>query len=344
MTEREIWELLLRLQSFGGATIRPLLDSTLPAGEQIELDWVGQAQRFSIETIRTGTPKEVENVIARSSSRDAGPRLVVAPYLSEQAVRLLADAGLSAVDLCGNGLVTVPGRWAIERRVSKNRFTETTPIKNIYKGTSSLVPRVFLAEREYPSVSAVYDAIVKRGGAITMPTVSKALKALEDGLLLRKAETLRVPDPRRLFEALAGNYRPPEPKRRLKGCVSSLAEWRRRALDRARAEGRQIAGFAPERYAVFPSSYEELRVYTEDLDAVARLTDLDEDAPWPNIEIVETREPTVYFDLREEDGFLWCPPLEVALDLRTRDKRSRETAEAIEDGIVRGLVSTGGRA
>jgi len=342
VTEREIWERLVRLQSFGGAAIRPLLDSALPTGEQIELDWAGEAQRFSIETIRTGTPKEVENVIARSS-RDAGPRLVVAPYLSEQAVRQLADAGLSAVDLCGNGLVTVPGRWAIERRVSKNRFTATTPIKNIYKGTSSLVPRVFLAEREYSSVSAVYDAIVTRGGKITMPTVSKALKALEDGLLLRKTETLRTPDPRRLFETLAENYRRPEPKRRLRGGVTSLAEWRASALDRARAEGRQIAGFAPERYAVFPSSYEELRVYTEDLDAVARLTDLDADAPWPNIEIVETREPTVYFDLREEDGFLWCPPLEVALELGTRDKRSRETAEAIKDDIIRSLLGKGDR-
>lgn len=340
MTERELRERLLKLKSFGPVAIRPV-PSTRGRNEEVELDWNGETRQFSVETIRAGTPKEVESVIAGAAERNGSLRLVVAPYLSEQAVRRLADAGLSAIDLCGNGLVMVPGNWVIERRVSKNRFTESAPIKNVYKGTSSLVSRVFLAEREYPTVSAVYDAVVKRGGSITMPTVSKALKALEEDLLLQKAETLRVPDPRRLYDTLADNYRPPRPKRRLRGGVPSLDEWRRCALERVRAQGRKIAGFAPERYAVFPSSYEELRVYTEDLDDVAPVAEIDEDAAWPNLEILETREPTVYFELREEDGFLWSPPLEVALDLRTRDKRSRETARAIEDDLIRRLVGEG---
>ena len=55
---------------------------------------------------------------------------------------------------------------------------------------------------------------------------------------------------------------------------------------------------------------------------------------FPDLELIETDDETVYFDAREQDGFWWVSPVQVYLELMTGDKRDRETAEQIKSFLI----------
>ena len=59
----------------------------------------------------------------------------------------LEREGVSGLDLCGNGVVTVPGEWLVYRTGKPNLYPQSFPIKNVFRGASSLVARVFLLRR-----------------------------------------------------------------------------------------------------------------------------------------------------------------------------------------------------
>src|SRR5258708_23864018 len=99
--------------------------------------------------------------------------MVVAPYLSKPQLQELADKKISAIDLSGNVLLIVPGELFVERIGNPKRFPSNSPIKNVYRGTSSIVGRVMLSRSEDASVREVYEETKRRGGQITLATVSK---------------------------------------------------------------------------------------------------------------------------------------------------------------------------
>ena len=58
---------------------------------------------------------------------------------------------------------------------------------------------------------------------------------------------------------------------------------------------------------------------------------------FPNVEIIQAKEPFLYFDVRENRGFRWASPVQVYLELMTGDKRDRETAEQVRDFIMKNV-------
>jgi hypothetical protein len=58
---------------------------------------------------------------------------------------------------------------------------------------------------------------------------------------------------------------------------------------------------------------------------------------FPNLELIETEDETVYFDARQEDNFWWASPVQVYLELMTGDKRDQETAEQVRSFLLRDL-------
>jgi len=55
------------------------------------------------------------------------------PFLSDRQLQELEREGLSGIDLCGNGVVIVPGTIAVFSSGRKNRFPSSVLIKNIYR-------------------------------------------------------------------------------------------------------------------------------------------------------------------------------------------------------------------
>jgi len=58
---------------------------------------------------------------------------------------------------------------------------------------------------------------------------------------------------------------------------------------------------------------------------------------FPNVELIETDDETVYFDARENTEFWWASPVQVYLELMAGDKRDRETAEQVRSLILKDI-------
>ena len=56
---------------------------------------------------------------------------------------------------------------------------------------------------------------------------------------------------------------------------------------------------------------------------------------FPDLELIETDDETVYFDARQDAEFWWASPVQVYLELMAGDKRDRETAEQVRALILK---------
>ncbi|MDP9381366.1 MAG: hypothetical protein M3Q29_14705, partial [Chloroflexota bacterium] len=59
-----------------------------------------------------------------------------------------------------------------------------------------------------------------------------------------------------------------------------------------------------------------------------------ETSRFPNVELIETEDQTVYFDPNEEEGFPWISALQTYLMLAAGGKREQETATQIRSDLV----------
>jgi hypothetical protein len=94
----------------------------------------------------------------------------------------------------------------------------------------------------------------------------------------------------------------------------------------------------PQRYALMPSSNAPARIYTEDLVKALQQVEFSETTRFPNLELIETQDPTIYFDRRYDSqaGLYFTPPVQVYLDLANGGKREKEIAEQLQANILRG--------
>jgi DNA-binding transcriptional ArsR family regulator len=310
----------------------------------IDLVWQDKKHAFLAEVKRSSTPKSLDESLRQLKSYvdDAQNRfgsvkyfpLLVVPYLSQEGLARLMAANVSGIDLSGNGVVIVPGEWFIYRTGAPNRYPSSAPIKNVFRGTSSLVARVFLIRPEFGSVTETYEEIKRRGGDITLPTVSKALKALQEELLVSREEKIKLLDPGRLLEVLEQNYRRPIGRRRLKGKFpAGRMDGLSTMASNSDANNLRIVADDPTRYALMPGGQQVPNIYTPSIETALRDVEFTENSRFPDVEIIETDDQTIYFDRRQADGFYWTSPLESYLALRASGKRERETADQMREDI-----------
>ena len=314
----------------------------------VEATWSGVCQKFAVETKALSTPKAFQDVVNRvkSSVLSAGCRpMIIVPYLREEQLRELEREQISGIDLCGNGLVLVAGKLAVYRTGAPNRFPMSGAIKNIYQRNSSMVGRVFLARRRFGSVQKIRDEInrrnslVERGEAtpMSLATVSKALKTLEQDLIVTRTDGIRLLQADTLLAKLVESYAAPKVRERVRLKMpvtgAALVEW----LERESA-GWGLAVVASglssvSQYAVMQRG-EMLTVYCA--QAAKLLTKLPGSATdrFPNLEIIETEDELAYFDARGGGGFRWASPVQVYLELMAGDKRDQETAAQVREVLL----------
>lgn len=308
----------------------------------LELEWKGDRQRFVVESKQRSTPSVLEGAIQQMSRYRAALRqlqpdsklalMIIIPYLSPEALNRLSSEDLSGIDLSGNGIVTIPGKWFIYRTGADNRFPSSTPIKNVFSGASSQVPSVFLVRRAFATVSDVQEEIQRRSGSITLPTVSKVLKTLQDELMIeRRDEIIRLIDAGRILDRLSKNYTEPRVRRRLK--IKAPEGSQLKFKINAEKNGLLIAGNSPSQYVVFPGA-EAMPIYTTSIDKLLQEVEFTETTRFPDFELIETIERKIYFDRRERDGFYWLSPVQVYLELAAGGKRERETASQLRESLI----------
>ncbi|WP_020466124.1 hypothetical protein [Singulisphaera acidiphila] len=314
----------------------------------VRMDWDGRRYRFVVECKRLWTPKALSETIEQARRYARPPDfypLVVVPYLPASRLTELETAGVSGIDLCGNGVVVVPKELLVYRSGCPNQFRSEDEIKNVFRGNSSLAARVFLLVPEYKSVQAAEREIQRRGGSITLPTVSKVCKSLESMLVIERkrgegssARQLRLLQPDKLLDLLETNYVPPAVTDTIRGKTKLSAQAFREKLKFSRRSGSRMVqtGFGSVgNYAVMatePMQYFYASDIARTLEALGDAFEAGD--RFANIMLSETKDHTVYFD--ERPGFV-ASPLQAYLELARGDKRSKETATQIRRAILEPL-------
>lgn len=164
------------------------------ADDYIDVQWEGQRCRFVVEAQKLATPRAIQQatvkVKAVASPPDIYPMIVV-PYLPPARLEELQAAGVSGLDLCGNGVIVVPGRMLIFRTGQPNRFPQSAKLRNVYRGKNSLVARAFLIRPRFAQVKEIVALLAELQGGVAFSTVTKVLQRLEDDLIISRAETNR---------------------------------------------------------------------------------------------------------------------------------------------------------
>ena len=317
----------------------------------VEASWKGKIAKFVVECKALWTPKAFEDGLNRLKSLPL-PKgyqsLLFLPFLSENQLQELERQGISGIDLCGNGVIIAPDMFAVFRSGGKNRFSSSAPIKNIYRKNSSMVGRVFLLKPIFRAVQEVCADINRRNMLVkrwnkkpmSLSTVSKALSSLEQDLIVKRKDTIRLLQPDKLLEKLNVNYTFPNIKERVrlkisqqpKNILKLLSELSQRLNLPLLATGKSSVG----RYAVMQRG-EVFSVYCPSIAALRERLDGKQTERFPNLELLETEDETLYFDARWGDDFWWASPVQVYLELMAGDKRDRETAEQVKTLLLENI-------
>jgi len=352
-------EMIQQLQR-GGISLLPLsfcflesepkVDKSRCLDALVEISWKKKVAKFAVECKPLSTPKVFQvglNMLKTSAlPKDCLPLLFV-PFLKENQLQELEREGISGIDLCGNGVVVAPDMFAVYRSGEKNRFSSSAPIKNIYRKNSSMVGRVFLVHPVFNAVQEICSEINRRNMLVnrwdkkpmSLSTVSKALGTLEQDLIVEREGIIRLLQPDKILEKLWKNYAPPNisGRRRLKvpGGSKKIREILSKLSQRLDlpivAAGMSSIG----RYAVMQRG-EVFSVYCPRIEKLLERLPGSQTDRFPNLELIETQDETVYFDAQRESGFWWASPVQVYLELMAGDKRDRETAEQVKFFLLKG--------
>lgn len=331
--------------------LEPIASRAMQPDAILEIRWDLQCLRFIVKIKALSTPMAFRAVVTeiRNTTLPADTLpMILLPYLRAEQLQELEQNGISGLDLCGNGVVVVPGKLFVSRTGQPNLYPNSTPIKNIYRKNSSMVPRVFLAQSRFDKVSGVLAAVNSRNLLVeaynqppmVMATVSKAIKAMEEDLIVsREQGQLKLIQPDKLLEKLLENYQ-----------AQTRGEIIRRRVSISAADlPAKLAGLSNElnlpvvatglgsatRYAVMQRG-ELLSIYCPRPAALLSRLPASESDRFPNLEIIQSEEQTNYFDNRrdEQNGFRWASPVQAYLEMMRGDKRDQETAAQIRTELV----------
>jgi hypothetical protein len=317
-----------------------------PLDALVDLEWNGNIFLFAVEikveyvSLRF-LHSVIEQTIRRAKQLGRYPMVFVS-YIPSEAEQMLMDAEISAVDLCGNLFINIPGKIFIERLGNPNLFPSAS-IKNIYRKTSSLVPRTFLLQPQFDSITDLVLKIQQLKGNLTQPTVSKICQQLEENLIIKKQKgtlinqkSLVLIQPEKLLEQLEKNYtsvnsqniRTAKLKIPQTEFLERLTRWSRSSDEKIVQTG--ISG-APA-YAVMVRE-NMLSFYCNNIRKVLSVfeSDLEETSYFFDVRFVEPSENFVYFDSREN---LLPSPIQAYLELINNDKREQQVAETIRKKLL----------
>lgn len=311
----------------------------------VEATWENKSARFVVECKASSTPKSFQaglNQLKTISLPKGFRPMLFLPYLNDRQIKTLEQEKVSGIDLCGNGIVVIPGKLFIFRGGEKNRFSSSSPIKNIYRKNSSMVGRVFLLRSSYENVQDILLEINQRNllvakwdkNPMSFPTVSKALKALEEDLIVGRNDNIRLLQPDKLLEQLSSNYQPPNVRERVRLKVEQgVVEMLRRLSQKESLPVIATGTSSVSRYAVMQRG-DMFSIYSPRIETLLDNLPGSRTDRFPNLELIETEDETVFFDAREENDFWWASPIQTYLELMAGDKRDRETADQVKSFLL----------
>lgn len=330
-------------------------DEGLDARLEVGMPGRPEGFRFVVQTKTRGTPQNIQLAMlqARAATRAGEWPMIQVPYLSPEKIGELEKAGVSGVDLCGNGVVVVPGQLWVVRVGAENRFRDSRPLSNPYRGRSALVARMLLRMPRWQTLSELAAEITSAGGELSLPQVSKAVQAMAEDLIVSKESgVIRLRDPLRLLDNLGAEWKKPRQFWSPAGSAGRTAsryssrqplrlpkgtDWAQ-ALSSASGLRWGVSGESSVgHYAIFAQGGPR-RIVVSDMGlALARLGGTPEPVPsFADIELLESEDQEAFFDLEvDENGVRWAGKLQTWLELQAGDARQQEAAKDIREQILK---------
>jgi hypothetical protein len=275
---------------------------------------------------------------ARKITRDGEYPMVIVPYLSRKHLDLLKDLEVSGVDLCGNGIVLVPGQLCVAHVGHPNQFSDSRPLQNPYRGRSALVGRMLLTQASWASLELLVGAIQEAGGRLSIPQGSKAVRSLEEDLIIQKqGNTIALKDSAQLLERLGKAWSPPKVKGRRAFRVKADDEFWPTQLNSDNQLQWSLTGSASiSRYAVFPQGGPR-QIAVSDLSLATSLLGGTPEpvASFADVELIETDEAGFFFQCETDDsGLRWASRLQTWLEMQAGDARQQAAAHDLRLQIL----------
>jgi hypothetical protein len=175
---------------------------------------------------------------------------------------------------------------------------------------------------------------------MSLSTVSKALKTLEEDLIITRKKAISLLQSDKLLEELIKNYTPPNiigrVRLKIPGDIGAIRDLLRKESEELGiplvATGTSSVG----KYAVMQRG-ELLSVYCPQTDLLLDRISGSQSDRFPNLELLKTEDETVYFDARQGEDFWYASPVQAYLELMVGDKRDQETAEQLKSYIIKNI-------
>lgn len=323
--------------------------------------------RVYAEIKQSISPRQLENIapwIARLKAIEKDAAFaIVSPALSQQAQAFCIEAGIDFLDLAGNIFINVPGKFVLQRTGQRSKgvveSTEGPREVNVFSGRFSRVIRVLLQkpcgwtlseiaqelDRESRDNSvlkgAAASAEFSRSFAVSLGTISKALRTLEDQLWVRRRGTAAlVPEPKRLLLAWAAKYRE-RYRSRLRNSVTYPNPFGQNLT----AVNNALESLAISQFAFTGPAAANIRAPFIDLDTIdvflsspeqaEKLKDLAKrQGDGPPLRFLEPYDLGVFMYAKRSDGIPTVSDVQVYLDLNARGGRDQKQADYLFEKAI----------
>ncbi|MDR1141347.1 MAG: hypothetical protein LBL62_06625 [Planctomycetaceae bacterium] len=294
---------------------RDVRQKKFPLDAFVDLEWNGIVFPFAIDIKCGYVPLSLIRSAIEQMPRYAKQLdrhlMIYIPYIPNEAKQMLSDAEISGVDLCGNLLINIPGKIYIERLGNPNLFPSASSIRNIYRKNSSMVPRMFLLQPQFDSMTDLVVKLRQHKGHLTQPTVSKICQQLEENLIIKKQKgtavnqkSLVLIQPEKLLEQLEKNYTSVDSQNiRTAKLKIPQTEFLERLVRWGESSGEKIVQTGISGAPAYAVMVREniLSFYCRNVKKVLSVfeSDLEETSRFSDVCFAEPSENFVYFDSRE---------------------------------------------
>jgi len=309
------------------------------ADARIQLAWGDFKFSAIIEVKTQSTPLMVLKAATQAKTSIIGEELpmIMVPYLSPERLQDLEQMQVSGIDLCGNGIVVVPGYLYVLRTGQPNRFPESRPLSNPYRGRSALVGRMLLLHPKWQTLKELTSAIEKAGGDLSLPQASKAIQAMEDDLIVsKKSGLISLQEPLKLLDKLAASWEKFRPLERKAFRLPSETKWAQALSSDPQLQWAVTGESSVTRYIVF-SQCGPRKIAVSNLPKAAKLLEgIPESIPnFADVELLETLEPGIFFgSVTDNAGIHWASRIQTWLELKTGDARQQDAARELQNQIL----------
>lgn len=197
---------------------------------------------------------------------------------------------------------------------------------------------MLLTVPHWPSLSTLVHAIREGGEELSLPQASKAVRALEEELIVWKlGNAIALKEPSQLLDRLGEEWRPLSVKARQTYRLREKdIHWPMRLASDVGLNWSLTGTSSVSRYAVFSQGGPRQIAVSNLSRAAARLEGIPERvASFADVELIETEEPGAFFQCETDPtGLRWASRLQTWLDLQMGDARQQEAARDLRQQIL----------